>query len=227
MRADGTEQLQLTFPPMKVLLPRWSPDGKRLAFCDVPANGHMRIYTILREGGTPEALTSGEPDAHDPTWSPDGNALMFGYGANLPDSSIHVLNLNTHRVTGLPGSKGIYSPRWSPDGRYAVALTSGDWKLMLFDFSTQKWEELGGSGAAFPNWSEDGRYVLFQAGAASAFYRVEISTHKTEEVAAIGNTQAQEGIPGFPWCGVTPDGAPLIARRAGTQEIYALDVDFP
>jgi len=26
---------------------------------------------------------------------------------------------------------------------------------------------------------------------------------------------------------VTPDGSPLIAREAGTQEIYALDVDFP
>jgi len=227
MKTDGSDQLQLTFPPMKVCAPRWSPDGKRLAFYDVPANGHSRIYTILREGGAPEALTSGEPDAYDPTWSPDGNALMFGAGANTPVSSIHVLNLNTHRATELPGSKGTYSPRWSPDGRYAVALTSVDWKLMRFDFSTQKWEQLGGNGAGFPNWSEDSKYVFFDAGAGLTFYRVEITTHKTEEVAAMGNTQAAEGVLAFPWRGVTPDGAPLIARRPGTQEIYALDVDFP
>jgi hypothetical protein len=35
------------------------------------------------------------------------------------------------------------------------------------------------------------------------------------------------GVPGYAWRGVTPDGSPLIARQAGTQEIYALDVDFP
>ena len=31
----------------------------------------------------------------------------------------------------------------------------------------------------------------------------------------------------FSWYGITPDGSPLIAREAGSEEIYALDVDFP
>jgi Tol biopolymer transport system component len=229
MKMDGSDQLQLTFPPMKVFLPRWSPDGKRLAFCDMPADGHSKVYIIPADGGAPEAVTSGEHNEGDPTWSPDGNSLVLAYGGNVPDSSIHVLNLNTHRLTELPGSKGIYSPRWSPDGRYVAALTSGDNKLMLFDFKTQKWEKLSEPGAAFPNWSKDGKYVFFDVATVGppVFYRVDVATRKTEEVVRLGNAQLAEGVPGFPWRGVTPDGSPLIAREAGTQEIYALDVDFP
>jgi Tol biopolymer transport system component/tRNA A-37 threonylcarbamoyl transferase component Bud32 len=226
MRVDGSDQLQLTFPPMKVFLPRWSPDGKRIAFNDVPADGRSEVYIISADGGAPEALTSGEHGESDPTWSPDGNSLLFAYGGDSP--SIRVLDLNTHQVTELPGSKGIYSPRWSPDGSYVAALTCcGDWKLILFDFKTQKWEKLSEPGAGFPNWSKNGKYVFFVVAGAAAFYRVEIATRKTDEVAGLGNAHTAPGVPGFAWYGVTPEGSPLIAREAGSQEIYALDVDFP
>jgi WD40 repeat protein len=230
MKIDGTDQLQLTFPPMKVFQPRWSPDGKRLAFGDAPPHGHSKVYAIPADGGAPEALTSGEHDENNPMWSPDGNSLVLAYG-NLPDSSIQVLNLRTHTVTELPGSKGIYSPRWSPDGRYVAALSSGDSKVVLFDFKTQEWEKLGGSGATFPNWSKDGKYVFFagwEAGGAPGFYRVDIATRKTEEVVRFGEARAVNCVWGtFPWYGITPEGSPPIAREAGKQEIYALDVDFP
>ena len=44
-RIDGSEKLQLTFPPTKVFLPRWSPDGKEIAFsATVPG----RPWSILR-----------------------------------------------------------------------------------------------------------------------------------------------------------------------------------
>jgi len=228
MKMDGSNQLQLTFPPMKVYGPRWSPDGKRITFMDWPPDGHSRIYLIQADGGTPDALTSGEHGEGDPTWSPDGNSLVFAYGGESPDSSIQVLNLQTHRVTELPDSKGIGSPCWSPDGRY-VAVTSGDNKLMLFDFKTQKWGKLSELvGAGFPNWSKDSKYVFFFVVGAAAFYRVEIATRKTEEVARFGEPHAVVGVGGvFAWYGMTPDGSPLIAHGVGTEEIYALDVDFP
>jgi len=43
----------------------------------------------------------------------------------------------------------------------------------------------------------------------------------------LGNAHLVSGVSGYGWYGLTPDGSPLIAREAGTQEIYALDVDFP
>jgi Tol biopolymer transport system component len=196
----------------------------------VPADGHSKVWITSPDGGAPEALTSGEHGEHDPTWSPDGSAVMLDYRGNSPDSSIQVLNLKTHTVTELPASKGISSPRWSPDGRYVAALTSGDLDLMLFDFKTQKWEKLSDSSGSFPNWSRDGKYVFFggMAGAAPGFYRVDIATHEAEEVAGLGEAHAVNCVARpFPWFRVAPDGSPLIAHGTGTQEIYALDVDFP
>jgi Tol biopolymer transport system component len=100
---------------------------------------------------------------------------------------------------------------------------------MLFDFRTQKWEKLSDSGAGFPNWSKDGKYVFFDVGTSGepVFYRVDVATRKTEEVGTLGYAHLAEGVLGFSWRGATPDGSPLIARQAGSQEIYALDVDFP
>jgi Tol biopolymer transport system component len=101
---------------------------------------------------------------------------------------------------------------------------------MLFDFKTQKWEKLSDLNAGWPNWSPDGKWIYFQSGGqggATAFYRVEVSSRKVEQIASMGHAQAVSGVPGWSWLGVSPDGAPLIAREAGTQEIYALDVHFP
>ena len=76
-------------------------------------------------------------------------------------SAIRVLDLNTRQVSTLPGSRGLFSPRWSPDGRYIVAMPSDSLSLVLFDFQTQKWSQLAKVRAAFLNWSRDGQYVYF------------------------------------------------------------------
>jgi eukaryotic-like serine/threonine-protein kinase len=232
MKMDGSGQVQLTFPPMKVYHPRWSPDGRRIAFFDWPEDRHCKIYVVPAEGGTPEPLTSADHIESDPTWSPDGTSLVFGYGLFAPDSAIRVMNLTTRKVTELAGSRGLYSPRWSPDGRYVAALTATEQSnLMIFDFTTQKWAKLTDIITNFPSWSNDGRYIIFvtasAAGLMTGFDRVEIATQKIEEVASTGNAQLVNGVIGVPWAGVTPDGSPLITREAGTQEIYALKVDFP
>ena len=57
------------------------------------------------------------------------------------NSAIRVLDLNTHQVSTLPGSRGLFAPRWSPDGRYIVAMPADSLSLVLFDFQTQKWSQ--------------------------------------------------------------------------------------
>ena len=103
--------------------------------------------------------------------------------------------------------------------------------LMFLDFKTQKWEKLSDLDAGYPTWSKDGRYIYFGEGDTygnvASFYRVEITTRKIEKVTSIGNAQGLIGVAVYPWIGVSPNGAPLIAREVGTQEIYAVDVEFP
>src|SRR2546422_7050397 len=75
-KADGSERLQLTFPPMNAHEPRWSPDGREIVFTDLPA----KIFVVSVNGGTPRQLMPEDnPDfAGAATWSPDGNSIVFG-----------------------------------------------------------------------------------------------------------------------------------------------------
>jgi Tol biopolymer transport system component len=51
--------------------PRWSPDGKLIAF-DSRANGVAQIYVIPAEGGEPRQVTTDAMGGQVPAWSRDG-----------------------------------------------------------------------------------------------------------------------------------------------------------
>jgi hypothetical protein len=53
-----------------------------------------------------------------------------------------MVDLKTRQVSTIPGSEGLFSDRWSPDGRFLAAIVGTEQsKLMIFDFQTQKWTE--------------------------------------------------------------------------------------
>jgi Tol biopolymer transport system component len=77
-KIDGSERLQLTFGPNKAAVPRWSPDGKRIAFVSIQAGQPPRIYVIPAEGGSTEAIAPEQPVQEDPQWTADGSSIVFG-----------------------------------------------------------------------------------------------------------------------------------------------------
>jgi eukaryotic-like serine/threonine-protein kinase len=226
---DGTQKRQLVFPPMQAYLPRWSPDGKQIAFFGHPPGEPWQIYTIAAGGGTPELIYRNDTNLADPTWSPDGKSLAFGENSlNNQGSTIYTLDLQSRKATKLPDSDGLYSPRWSPDGRYLAAITLDSLKLMLFDFTTQKWTELAKIFVAYPTWSRDGRYIYFDGilDNQEGFYRAQVSDHKLERIFSMKGFQAAGGAFGN-WSGLAPDQSPLLARDTSIQELYSLDWDAP
>jgi Tol biopolymer transport system component len=234
-KADGTERLQLTFPPLQVLLPRWSPDGKQIAFTASVADTDREwgIYLISSNGGTPQPILPSPEGQTDVNWSPDGNSVIFS-SVGVANPQIYMFDLRTKSVSSLPGSNGLYSPRVSPDGRYVVAMTSArPHRLMLFDTFTGKWTEVSGSGYGYPSWSQDGKYVYFReaeyfgGGNPSRILRVRVSDRHVENVVDEKNVGRMTTGTIVPWLGLAPDDSPLFARDIGTQEIYALDVDLP
>jgi len=231
-KVDGSERLQLTFPPMRALLPRWSPDGNRIAFMSVAAGKPWKIFLVSAEGGGAQQLMPGERNEADPNWSPDGNSLAFGRAplreiGTSGTMTIQLLDLRTHQVSALPGSEGLFSPRWSPNGRYVCALKADSSKLLMFDFTTQKWVELVNMLVAYPSWSRDGKYIYLDSNSADdpALSRVRISDHKLERLVSMKGFR-RTGLLGN-WFGLAPDDSPLVVRYAGTREIYALDWDAP
>jgi len=228
-KVDGTQKLQLVFPPMLAYLPRWSPDGKQIAFFGHPPGEPWQIYVVPAEGGSPELIYRSATNSADPNWSPDGKSLVFGENSlNNQGSAVYVLDLKTRKATKLPGSDGLFSPRWSPDGRYIAAITLDSLKLLLFDFTTQKWTELANIFVAYPTWSRDSRYLYFDGilDNQESYFRVQIAGSKLERLFSLKEFQAAGGAFGN-WSGLAPDETPLLVRDASIQEIYALDWETP
>jgi eukaryotic-like serine/threonine-protein kinase len=222
-KTDGSERIQLSYPPLTAVMPRWSPDGQQIVFFAFVPGKKTKLYTVSADGATPREVLPEDPqDESDPTWSPDGTKIAFGSGATNPDSVIQILDLQTNQTSPLPGSKGLFSPRWSPDGRYIAALSFDSRGLMLFDVAGQKWEEIAKITLGFPNWSKNGDYVYFlHEENDPAVMRVRLSDHRVERVADLKNFR-QTGFFSI-WLGLAPDDSPLLLRDTGTQEIYALD----
>jgi eukaryotic-like serine/threonine-protein kinase len=205
-RLDGSERLRLSDPPNQVLNPRWSPDGQQIAFWGARTGEPDKIYTISANGGPPRQLLPDEVlSLYEPNWSPDGNTILFEKALPNGTRMLEFLDVRTNRVTPVPGADGYTSPRWSPDGRFIVAMTRNALKLVLFDFKTRKWSELfEGMAFGFTNWSHDGQYVYFvRFPDKAAVMRIRISDQKLEQIVDLRNFKPT----GFwsVWLGLDPD----------------------
>jgi Tol biopolymer transport system component len=71
---------------------------------------------------------------------------------------IAVIDLRTGHVSRLPGSEGLWSARWSPDGRHIAALGFPN-RLWLYDLAAHTTTQLTTIGAGWPSWSRDSQYA--------------------------------------------------------------------
>jgi hypothetical protein len=132
------------------------------------------------------------------------------------------IDVRTHQISTLPDSKGYFSHRRSPDGRFIIEMSFQSRSLVLFDVATQKWEEIARITCGFPNWSKNSEYVYFlHEENEPAVMRIRIRDRKVEWVVDLKNFR-QAGFYGV-WLSLAPGDSPLILRDTGTQEIYAFD----
>ncbi len=145
------ETRQLTNGVTKDSMPRWSPDGKRLAFFST-RSGKNQLYVIAADGGEAQALTTLPQGVSDgPAWSPDGQQIAFtALSASTPtdrqrpyrvtrhvyrfdkvgylepaQEDIYVINSNGGEPRALTQDATINSaPAWSPDGQKLLYLAS-------------------------------------------------------------------------------------------------------
>ncbi|HKU28484.1 MAG TPA: protein kinase [Candidatus Sulfotelmatobacter sp.] len=228
-RVDGSDRLQLTYPPMYPVLPRWSPDGKNLIFFEFArsATKPARIYEVSADGGSPrELLAQDHSQQLDPNWSPDGTKIIFAGESNNPSSSIRILDLSTNQISSLPASDGLYSPRWSPDGHYISAFSADSKTLLLFDLRTQKWSELATGSLSWLNWSHDSQFVyVLDFRGKDAVVRIRITDHKVQEILDLKDFVTVGRYGG--WLALTPDDSPLLLHDTGSQDVYSVDWQLP
>jgi Tol biopolymer transport system component/DNA-binding winged helix-turn-helix (wHTH) protein len=228
-RVDGAERLQLTSRPMRVYMMRWSPDASKIVLMGKYPGKPWKIYIISSDGGAPQPITTDDRSEADPDWSPDGQSIMFGrppdyMSEDATQKAIQIVNLETRRVTTLPGSAGTFSPRWSPDGRYVAAMPLNQRKLMVFDVSKGTWAETPAAGVHNPAWSKDSRSIFFQTFMADRkpVYRYSVADGRTDLVADFHEVDPANTVD---FWGITPLNEPIVSIRAFAADVYAIEWD--
>ena len=229
-RVDGSERLQLTYPPTRAVIPVWSPDGTHILYQSFVAGEDWKAQSVPFPGGPSEDAIPGGLGGVDFNWTPDGKQMIFSEGPNYPPVSIFILDLTTHQRSEFPGSQGLFSPRISPDGSYLAALSQDSGTLKLYDFRSQKWMDwlTEPGNIAYPTWSKDSRYLYFDNFMTDhpTSRRVKLGSTHSEELFSLSGLHRFFGTASGTWGGMAPDNSRLYAQDLSTQEIYSLQLQL-
>jgi len=219
-RSDGTDRLQLTYPPMQVLYPFISPDGKRVVY----GNSDSETFVISMDRRVPQRVIA--KDSLAANWSPDGNLLVFTDIHDAANLQLQILDLRTGARSVVPDSRGLVGGQWIAQDRL-VARQLVTSRPMVFNMKTQKWSDLlpGTTQPIFLNWmhSPDFKYLYYTTGGADPqVLRMRLADRKPEILASLKDLRQAEGPDGNTQISVAPDGSPIFTKDIGTQEIYSL-----
>jgi len=189
---DGTTKL-LAVDDYTRFIPRWSPDGKWLAFARYSAMGLKtdRVQPIVllpAEGGEEQLLTTPGPwldYVYD--WSPDGQSVLASTNRGSKGRwqiALFPLSAAPHAETAMQVvasdiENSLWAPRFSPDGRWIcylaqkatsagvsvinVVSSSGGTPVHITD--ERLWSDK-------PRWSPDGKTIYFITNRGSMFLNV-------------------------------------------------------
>ena len=165
----------------------WSPDGARLAFAaentesDDPYWGR-HIWVVEADGTNMVQLTNGPHWDNSPSWSPDGNQIVFQRGFFEGDAYIVTIDVDGSNETPLTaGSTEEDSPSWSPDGANIGYVTEhGQLALMAPDGSNRR-DIVANHAVGGMSWSPDSSQIAYTKDLGQCTAIVLINADGTDE----------------------------------------------
>jgi len=196
-RAGGVAR-RLTAHPGDELFPKFSPDGRWIAFTG-EYDGNADLYAMPSEGGEPRRLTYHPANDHVLGWTPDGQRILFRsnrYSAPATYTRPFLVPLEGGLPEPLPVFRGSLVS-FSPDGqRIAYNPTSQEfrtWKryrggwtnyIAVYNLKENTYEEIPRNNTLdmFPMWHGDSIYFISDRDSVMNLYRYDLASKKTRQL---------------------------------------------
>ncbi len=149
---------------LRVLAPRWSPDGGNIAFtAERDGQSVPHVYDV--SSAAVRSIDALRLPASDVAWHPDGTRLTFSSARSAVEADIHEVDVHTGlhwRLTSLAGAET--DPAWSADGRNLIYVhnADGEWTLMLRRFGEpDRALIVSEHPLSSPSWRPDGSLISY------------------------------------------------------------------
>ena len=216
---DGSNVQRLTVHKARDVYPRFSPDGKWIAFSS-DRNGNLDVFIIPSTGGTVKQLTSHSADDTVLNWTPDGTRILFS--ANRGEFFMPVL-YTVSVDGGMPVSAGAdmgVQGSYSPDGKHLAYNQKAQvyWRkyyrgsyqsdVIVEDIASKKFTNITDFEGldSWPMWARDG-FIYFvsdrDGNGLTNIWRVPESGGKAERI-----TTFKEGD--VRWPSISSDGKTIV-----------------
>ncbi|MGE0885602.1 MAG: S41 family peptidase [Blastocatellales bacterium] len=166
---NGQNIRRLTVHKARDVYPRFSPDGKWIAFSS-DRNGNDDVYVIPAEGGTAKQLTFHSASDTVQGWSPDGKSVLFASqrGEDFM-SKLYTVNVDDGKIRSAGSDMGVWAT-YSPDGKKLAINRKGQvyWRkyyrgayqtdVTVMDVAAKKFTDVTDFDGmdSWPMWSRDG-----------------------------------------------------------------------
>lgn len=164
MATDGGRQRNLTSDRRRDENPRWSHDGRLIAYGSYHPRDGSELRLVPTDGGAPRVVSEIAAEGYD--WSPVERRLAYAGR----DGEIRLVDVDAGSTRALVAGT---APAWSPDGRTLAFVRDGSIWLVAADGGEAR-RLTSGPRDTGGRWSPDGRSIAFTTGRHGSFGNAEI-----------------------------------------------------
>ena len=223
---DGENQRRVTVGKTLNIAPRWSPDGRSIAYTSYRRGGaNLFISNIFQ--GTLEEVTKGDKVGENwlPAWSPDGTRLAFSTTRD-GNPEIYVVNRdgsNLRRITNHPGID--ITPTWSPSGTQIAFVSDRTGTPQIYVVGADGLnlsKKTSDSYCDRPTWSSAPFNEIAFASRAGPGFDIKVLDLTSGATRALTSGEGTNESPSF-----SPNGRHLVftSTRSGKAQVFTIARD--
>ena len=221
---DGENQRRVTVLKTLNTFPRWSPDGRSIAYTSYRRGGGQIFISNIYQG-TLEELTKGPNENWLAAWSPDGSKLCVASPRGTSHTNLYVVNRDGSGFRQLTNhASNNTTPTWSPSGNQIAFVSdrTGQPQIYTIGIDGTGFSRLTSDYSDRPTWSPAPYNEIAYSARTGPGFDIRILELATRNVRQLTNGEGTNESPVF-----APNGrhVAFTSTRSGKKQIFTITRD--